>query len=99
MLATSAPWSAAHRMPLKMALNGPEPVRPSTLTPISVTPEVMPAAASALLLTVAATCVPWKWRSVTGLRVGKSAATMASSLGLNDLERARSTRPFRSAWR
>jgi len=40
----------------------------------------MPAARTALLLTVAAVCVPWKNRSVNGCRPGKYLATVSASV-------------------
>lgn len=68
----------------------------------------MPAARNALLLAVAPVCVPWKNRSVIGSREGKYFATVSASLKLTpftsnvpsrSIERARSTRPTRSACR
>jgi hypothetical protein len=58
-LATCTPRSAAYSTPASTPLVGQLPLTLHTLTPTRVTPEVTPAAALALLLTVAPTCVPW----------------------------------------
>ena len=56
---TSAPLSVAYSTPCMMAPKVPLAFLSSTLTDISRTCEVTPAARRALLLTVEATCVPW----------------------------------------
>src|SRR5712671_2103750 len=99
MLMMSAPWSVAHRMPLRTALVEHVPRRLQTFTAMSVVLLVIPAATNELLATVAATCVPWKYRSVITFLVGNRARTTESSDGTNDTERDRSTRPFKSKWR
>src|SRR4030095_12306231 len=77
MLITSTPapfgprGDAAYIRPSRTLLPTLDPLAPSTFIATRVTLEVTPAAASALLLTVAATWVPWKCRSIQSGRPGK----------------------------
>ena len=104
MLITSTPapfgpsGDAAYMRPSRTLLPTLDPLAPSTFTATRVTLEVTPAAASALLLTVAPTWVPWKCRSIQSGCPGKFAATRAASPGTKFREAAMSTRPCRSRW-
>src|SRR3954453_6666539 len=61
-LMTPAPWSAAHRIPLAMSDDQPEPLAPSTFTGRIRAPGARPATPTLLLAmaaTIPDTWVPW----------------------------------------